>query len=92
MFNERVMALHDPIQDRIRTVASPIHACQCSIGSWLVMMVALFAARSSMISSRSEQPRMVLLNAQDVIGLANASAVPFAAMRCSVRSNAAVSG
>ena len=34
-------------------VASPTQACQCSTGSWLVMMVALLAARSSMISSRS---------------------------------------
>ena len=34
-------------------VASPTQACQCSIGNWLVMMVALLAARSSMISKRS---------------------------------------
>lgn len=30
-----------------------IHSCQCSMGSWLVMMVARWPARSSMISSRS---------------------------------------
>ena len=34
-------------------VASPIQACQCSIGNWWVMMVARWPARSSMISSRS---------------------------------------
>jgi hypothetical protein len=32
-------------------VASPTQACQCSMGNWLVMMVALLAARSSMIVS-----------------------------------------
>ena len=30
-----------------------IHSYQCSIGSWLVMMVARMLARSSMISSKS---------------------------------------
>jgi len=29
------------------TVASPIHSCQCSMGSWLVMIVAFLPARSA---------------------------------------------
>ena len=35
-------------------VASPIQACQCSTGNWLVTRLARLPARSSMSSSRSE--------------------------------------
>jgi hypothetical protein len=50
---ETVMALHQTSSMAWAMVASAIQACQWSMGSWLVMMVALLAARSSMISSRS---------------------------------------
>ena len=49
--------LRDNNRSRIASaiVASPIHACQCSTGSWLVTIVARVPARSSMISIRSDR-------------------------------------